>query len=144
MADQVVDKLTVGIPADIEVVRNDTDKFRQEASDSADAAASSAKSAQASQAAAAESALEAAQSAASQSGITTLASEIPREARRDGLLWLVWDASSKSFTAMKRWDASNTDNVSYPSETSYPSESSHPEDPGAWEDATFASALIKS
>jgi len=144
MADQVVDKRTIGIPADIEVVRNDVEEMRNTAESHMDDAASSAKSAQASEAAAKSWEEKAQVLVSKQTGIVFSANEPAIDSRTDGMLWMVADTSTKKVTALKRWDTTQVGDAHYPSDTTYPSDTLYPAPQGAWDSYTLASDLVAS
>jgi hypothetical protein len=137
--DQVIDRVTVGIPSDLEVVRNDVDGFRREAQASAEASASSAHTAASSEASAANYAQIARNLVSSQDGIVFSATEPPIAQRHDGMTWLVADMAALTFT-VKRWDASTAGDAPYPSDSLYPLSTLYPSPAGAWQAFKIASA----
>jgi hypothetical protein len=142
MADQVVDKRTIGIPADIEVVRNDVEEMRDTAESHMDDAQASAAAAQASEAAAKGYEEKAKTLVEEQTGIVFRPDEPAVDSRTDGMLWMVANQTAKKITAFKRWDTTQVGNAHFPSQTTYPSETLYPAPMGAWDDYTLSSALV--
>ena len=142
MADQIVDRKTVGIPADISVVRNEVEVMKNDAEASETAAQASAVSAQLSEARAYNWAQIAETLVESQTGIHFSDMEPPIIARTNGMAWLVADMDNNEVTNLKRWDATQAGDAPFPSSSTWPGSSLYPSPAGAWVDFTIDSSVI--
>lgn len=142
MPDQVIDKRTVGIPADVEVCRSDVEQMRDQAQDSQDAAAQSAAAAQKSEANAAAYEQAAKKIVDAQTGIHFAPTEPAIADRTDGMLWMVADEGSLTVTALQRWSASALGESAWPSDSTFPSEELYPSPRGAWEQYKLGAGCI--
>ena len=146
--DQVIDRVTVGIPTDVEVVRNDVDAFRREADAAAEAAAASARSAASSEseataqaAASRDSAEESREWAARRNLLVRAQAEEPQELF-DGMLWLVTDESAEILTGIRRWDHGLAGSATWPAAATWPGTSAFPHDTGAWAQFRISPSLV--
>lgn len=138
MADQIVDKRTVGIPSDIELVRHETEGFMTSASESASRAQDERYSAQISASEAAGSAEFAHTEAerakelveAKHRGISIDHTAPPQPS--DGQVWFESDAGETQITGVHRWDAGAAGSALWPSTSLYPSQSLYPQGQGEW------------
>lgn len=142
MADQIVDRKTVGIPADVEVVRNDVENMMDETEASKDAARASELAAQQFESRAYNWASIAQTLVESQTGIHFSDTEPPIIARTNGMAWLVANMTSKSVTALKRWDATQGGDAPFPAEDLFPDDDVFPSPMGVWETFTISSNVI--
>lgn len=128
MADQIIDKRTYGVPIDVEIIRETTQRYRDDALDAASRSASNAADAATG---ARDSALSAedAERAAAESrdwatvrnrGVT-LGPDEPGE-KYDGMVWL--KTARRELTPL------------YPSDTTFPSDATFPQDTGEWEETS--------
>lgn len=142
MAEQVVDKKTVGIPSDIPLVRHQTELFAIRAEGYAN-------SAEQSSLRASESATQSAEHAELSNhwanvakgwserysqGIHFGPTEPPYDQRYDGMLWLMTDESSREIIKIRRWDASSYGVGLYLSDELFLSDSLYLQDRGEWTD----------
>lgn len=142
MADQIIDRKTVGIPADVDVVRNEVEGFKDEAESSKTSAQASAVAAQQSEAKAYNWASIAQTLVESQTGIHFSDMEPPIIARTNGMAWLVADMQNSEVTALKRWDATQAGDAPFPGSTTYPGSSLYPSPMGVWTSFTIDSSII--
>lgn len=142
MADQIIDRKTVGIPADVDVVRNEVEGFKDEAESSKTSAQASAVAAQQSEAKAYSWASIAQTLVESQTGIHFADTEPPIIARTNGMAWLVADMTDHVVTDLKRWDATLVGDAHYPGSSTWPGSSIYPSPAGAWVDFTIDSSVI--
>lgn len=142
MADQIVDRKTVGIPADVSVVRNEVEVMKNAAASSETHAQTSAVAAQQSEAKAYSWASIAQTLVESQTGIHFADTEPPILARTNGMAWLVADMQNHEVTALKRWDATLAGNAIYPGSSTYPGSSLYPSPAGDWVTFTIDSSVI--
>lgn len=142
MADQIIDRKTVGIPADVDVVRNEVEVMRNDASASKTASQASALAAQQSEARAYSWASIAQTLVESQTGIHFADTEPPIIARTNGMAWLVANMTTKNVTALKRWDATQAGDAPFPGSTTYPESSLYPSPMGVWDSFTIDSSII--
>lgn len=148
MADQIVDKRTVGIPPDILDVREDVEARATEAEAAAvtaqgysRSAAMSAEAADASESAAATYAAQSAAWAVVRNQGLHFGEEEP-PTKIDGMLWIKTDESVGTIVAFERWDAASAGAGLFPSEATWPSEDTWPEDQGDWKSFKVASAAL--
>ena len=142
MADQIIDRKTVGIPTDVDVVRNEIEGFKDEAESSKTSAQASAVAAQQSEEKAYNWASIAQTLVESQTGIHFADTEPPIIARTNGMAWLVADMANKVVTNLKRWDATQAGDAPFPSSSTWPGSSLYPSPMGAWDTFTIDSAVI--
>ena len=142
MADQYVDRRTVGIPADVEVMRNDVEGMRDAAKASEDAAAQSAAAAQQSEAAAELSEQNAATLVAQVNGLRVGAEEPELHSRTDHMLWLETTGDLSTVSALRIWDAGAAGAALWPGESTYPGDSAWPMIEGTWVQARLGAACI--
>lgn len=144
MADQIIDKKTVGIPADITVVRNEVEVMKNAAADSATSSQASAVAAQQSEAKAYNWASIAETIVESQTGIHFADTEPPILARTNGMAWFVADMTNKVVTTLKRWDATQAGDAPFPADDLFPGDDVFPSPAGAWDVFTIDSSVISS
>lgn len=144
MADQIIDRKTVSIPADVDVIRNEVENMKDDAHASETAAQASARAAQQSEEKAYNWASIAETLVESQTGIHFSPDEPPIIARTNGMAWLVADMDEKEVTALKRWDATQAGDAPFPSSTTWPGSSLFPSPMGAWDNFTISSSVISS
>ena len=142
MADQIVDRKTVGIPTDVDVVRNEVEVMKNAAAASETAAQASAVAAEHSEARAYSWAQIAETLVESQTGIHFAADEPPIIARTNGMAWFVADMANHVVTDLKRWDATQAGDAPFPSSTTWPGSSLYPSPMGVWESFTIDSGVI--
>lgn len=142
MADQFVDRRTVGIPADVEAVRNDVEGMRDAAQQSEDAAARSAAAAQQSEAAAELSEQTAATLVAQINGLRVGATEPELHSRTDHMLWLETTADLSTVSGLRVWDAGAAGAALWPGESTWPGDSAWPMIEGTWVQARLGAACI--
>lgn len=142
MADQYVDRRTVGIPADVEAVRDDVEGMRDAAKASEDAAARSAAAAQQSEAAAELSEQNAATLVAQVNGLRVGAAEPELHSRTDHMLWLETTGDLSTVSALRVWDAGAAGAALWPGESTYPGDSAWPMIEGTWVQARLDAACI--
>lgn len=142
MSDQVIDRREVGIPADVELIRHETEQMADDARRSMDASAAHASAADASRAAAATHAAEARDSAAEaerwanmhNQGVHFGPGEPPM--KWDGMTWILTDEEAGRIRLFRRWDAMASGSALFPSDSLFPLDSLIPADRGAWTDFT--------
>ena len=144
MADQIIDRKTVGIPTDVDVVRNEVEIMRDEAAVSETHAQASALAAQQSEAKAYNWALVAETIVESQTGIHFAEDEPPIIARTNGMAWFVADMTNKVVTTLKRWDSTQAGDAVFPGSSTYPDDDVYPSPMGAWDTFTIDSSVISS
>ena len=144
MADQIIDRKTVGIPADVDVVRNDVEVFKNEAEASKTAAQYSAVAAQQSEEKAYNWASIAQTLVESQTGIHFADTEPPILVRTNGMAWFVADMTNKVVTSLKRWDSTKAGDAPFPDDDTWPGDSLYPSPMGAWDAFTIDSSVISS
>ena len=144
MADQILDRKTVGIPTDVDIVRNEVEGMRDAAQASKTAAQASAVAAEHSEARAYSWAQIAETLVESQTGIHFSPDEPPIIARTNGMAWLVADMTNKEVTELKRWDATQAGDAPFPSASTWPGSSLYPSPMGAWGNFTISSSVISS
>lgn len=159
MADQIIDRKTVGLMPDVEVARDLTEGYRDTAEqymaaaqsymDSAgrirDGTAAIRDSASGYASSARDSAAEAKKWAhtANLLGVLQARPDEPaRDLRLDGMLWLVTDESAKTVTGIRRWDATDAGQGAFPSDALYPSDSTYPCDRGSWTELRLAASAL--
>lgn len=142
MADQIIDRKTVGIPADVDVVRNEVEVMKNDAESSETHAQASALAAQQSESRAYNWASIAQTLVESQTGIHFSDTEPPIIARTNGMAWLVADMQNSEVTALKRWDATQAGDAPFPSSSTWPGSSLYPSPMGVWVDFTIDSNII--
>lgn len=142
MAEQVVDKKTVGIPSDIPLVRHQTELFAIRAEGHANAAEQSSLRAADSATKSAEHAEESnfwanvakGWSERYSQGIHFGPNEPPYEQRYDGMLWLMTDESKHEIIKIRRWDSGSYGAGLYLSDELFLSDSLYLHDRGEWTD----------
>ena len=155
MADQIVDKRSVGIPPDVVLARHQTLGFRDEAEAHArDSAASATDSATYAQHAAAHasnastSARDAAASAteaamwAEVASMRTLLRPTEPPAKLDGMVWMRTDEQAGTIVAINRWDADLPGSGLFPSAATYPGGGLYPTERGAWTAFAISAGVI--
>ena len=142
MADQIIDRKTVGIPTDVDVVRNEVEVMKNEAAESEVHAQASAVAAQQSEAKAYNWAMVAETLVESQTGIHFAPDEPPIIARTNGMAWFVADMDNKVVTTLKRWDSTQAGDAVFPSSTTWPDSTLYPSPMGAWGVFTIDSSVI--
>ena len=145
MAEQVVDKKSVGIPSDIPLVRHQTELFMIRAEGYASSAEQSSLDAADSETQAAEHAelsnhwanVAKGWSERYSQGIHFGPDEPSYEQRYDGMLWLMTDESKHEIIKIRRWDAASYGVGLYLSDELFLSDSLYPQDRGEWTDFTI-------
>lgn len=131
MADQIVDKKSIGIPEDIAVIRGEVEELRdQTVASSRDAANSEALARKH-----ASDAREAAEESRAWAEVRHLGvhfSDRPPEEVVDGMTWFVTDEDQERIVAIRRYDASSKRWCVFPSDETYPSDSLYPREVGEW------------
>ena len=144
MADQIIDRKTVGIPTDVDVVRNEIEIMKDDAEASETSARASAHAAQQSEEKAYNWASIAQTLVESQTGIHFADTEPPILARTNGMAWLVADMTNKVVTDLKRWDATQAGDAPFPDDDTWPGDALYPSPMGAWDVFTIDSSVISS
>lgn len=144
MADQIIDRKTVGIPTDVDVVRNEVEVMKNDAAASKTAAQASARAAQQSEEKAYNWASIAETIVESQTGIHFADTEPPIIARTNGMAWFVADMTNKVVTSLKRWDATQAGDAPFPDDDTWPGSALYPSPMGAWDAFTIDSSVISS
>ena len=148
MADQIVDKRSVGIPPDVVLARHQTLLFRNEAeSYASDAEASAAEAATYERRAAShasDSAASAAEAAmwAEAASMRTLMRPTEPPAKLDGMVWMRTDEQSKTIVAISRWDADLPGSGLFPGDATFPSDEVFPAERGAWTGFAISADVI--
>lgn len=142
MADQIVDKRTVGIPPDILDVRQDTQGYRDDAQASEEEAAQSATNAAKSEASAALSASTAATLVAAVNGLRVGPEEPELHSRTEHMLWLETSSDLATVSVLRVWDAGAAGAALWPGESTYPGDSAWPMIEGTWVQARLGAACI--
>lgn len=142
MSDQVLDRREIGIPADVELIRHETELMADSARGSMEEAAFRAEAAEASRAAAAAHAADARDAAAEAQMWASLHNQGVHfgpgepEAKWDGMTWLRTDEEARKILSFRRWDAMADGSALFPSNSLFPSDSLIPADRGVWTDFT--------
>ena len=144
MADQIIDRKTVGIPTDVDVVRNEVDVMKNDAAASKTAAQASERAAQQSEEKAYNWASIAETLVESQTGIHFSPDEPPIISRTNGMAWFVADMTNKVVTSLKRWDATQAGDAPFPDDDTWPGSALYPSPMGAWDAFTIDSSVISS
>ena len=142
MADQYVDRRTVGIPADVEVMRNDVEGMRDAAKASEDAAAQSAAAAQQSEAAAELSEQTAATLVAAINGLRVGPTEPELHSRTEHMLWVRTSDDLATISALRVWDAGAAGDATWPGASTHPGSALYPMIEGTWVTARLAAACL--
>ena len=121
MADQIVDKITVGIPSDELEIYGEVEAFAEAAKTSANRAERAESAANASATDAAKSAEDAKSWALQHMGIWVSPTEPPEEGRMEGALWWQTNAAMDTVEHIWYWDGEDGGFL-YPSEELYPNE----------------------
>lgn len=147
MADQITDKITIGVPSDLLEVRDDCEEFKDQSKTSAEQSKNWAKNAEEwaikSEDSAHDSALSAEEARqwaeTHMQGVWVDPNPPAYEKRYDHMLWFETNEDESIITRMWRWNAWGlpTDGT-YPSEDLYPSQNTYPIGLGRWEPITFA------
>lgn len=142
MADQIVDKITVGIPSDELEIYGEVEAFAANAEKSANRAERAENAANTSATDAAKSAADAKAWALQHMGIWVSPTEPPEEGRMDGALWWQTNAAMDTVQHIFYWDG-EVGSFLYPNEDLYPSDDLYPTEGGAWRELKLAATCIR-
>lgn len=142
MADQYVDRRTVGIPADVELVRDEVEGMRDSASASESSASQSATNAAKSEASAALSASTAATLVAAINGLRVGPAEPELHSRTEHMLWAQTSDDLATVSALRVWDAGAAGDATWPGASTYPGSALYPMIEGTWVQARLGAACI--
>ena len=148
MADHIVNKINVGIPPDIVLMREQVRGYRDDAESSAGvaegysrSAAMSADRSDEAATAAAESARQAADWAVVKNqGLVFGPDEPP--VKIDGMLWLKTNEAQQTIISFERWDANTAGAGLFPADDTYPSDTTYPAEQGAWAHFKLAASAV--
>lgn len=141
MADQVIDKKSVGIPEDFVFVRSEIERLHDETIESEKSASESASRAKES----ADDAREAAEESRMWAEVRHLGvhfSDKPPKKVVDGRTWLVTDEEKQIVKQIRRYDAETMQWCVFCSETTYVSETLYPRERGEWKHFKISPDLI--
>lgn len=144
MADQYVDRRTVGIPADVELVRDEVERMRDSASASEESASQSADAADKSAAAANLSEETAATLVAAINGMRVGPTEPELHSRTDHMLWIKTTSDLATVSALHVWDAGAAGSALWPGNATYPGSDVYPMIEGTWATAKLAASCLAS
>lgn len=142
MADQYVDRRTVGIPADVELVRDEVEGMRDAAAASEASASQSADAAGKSAAGAELSAREAATLVAAINGLRVGPAEPELHSRTEHMLWAQTSDDLATVSALRVWDAGAAGDATWPGASTYPGGTLFPMIEGTWVTARLAAACL--
>lgn len=142
MADQIVDKITVGIPSNELDIYVGCEKFKDEAELFANYAKRAEVNANISAVSAAESASEAKAWAIQHMGVWVNLTEPPEEGRADGTLWWQTNETQDTVEHIWLWNADDGGFL-YPRDELYPSDDLYPTEGGAWRELKLDATCLK-
>lgn len=143
MADQVVDRLTVGIPLDFELTRDEVKRLRDETAEDRERVELDRSIATEAASRAQIAADEAEAWVRDQNlGITFAPTfDEPRE-KFDGMVWLKTDEESHTITNVYRWDADAVGNGLFPGASTYPGDATCPNTMGEFTEFKVAASAL--